>query len=115
MPFAKSGILSAMSNGETSRLYLDAHGNQGFSGGPVVYLPDDVRGNEYRLAGIVSESPTPLARPVIDKDGNPIVDAQKNPVAYFNESQGFVVAIDIRHAIDLIDANPVGFRLSDSE
>ena len=33
------------------------------------------------------------------------------PVAFFQENPGFVVAMDIRHATDLIDANPVGFQL----
>ena len=33
------------------------------------------------------------------------------PIAYFPENQGLVVAFDIRHATNLIDANPVGLQL----
>ena len=37
MPFAKAGIVSAMINEDASRIFIDAHGNKGFSGGPVVF------------------------------------------------------------------------------
>ena len=112
IPFVKAGIVSALSFGPTSRLYIDAHGNEGFSGGPVVFLPDDARGGEYRVAGVVAHYPTPLLKPVLDEEGEPVVDAQGEPVAYFNENPGIVVAYDIRHAIDLMDSNPIGLELS---
>ena len=39
IPFVKAEVVSALSFGPTSALYVDAHGNQGFGGGPVVFLP----------------------------------------------------------------------------
>ncbi|MCY3991322.1 MAG: hypothetical protein OXF50_08880 [Caldilineaceae bacterium] len=36
---------------------------------------------------------------------------QVNPVGYYGENTGFVVAVNIKHAIEIIDANPIGFEL----
>ena len=110
IPFVKAGIVSAMSFGEASLIYIDAHGNQGFSGGPVVYELHGTSETALRVAGIVAEAPTPLLRPVVDSLGRPLT-ADEEPIAYFAENQGIVVAISIRHATDLIDANPIGFSL----
>ena len=103
LPLVKSGIISAMPSGSPSRIYIDAHNNKGFSGGPVVFVPNGGPGNEFRVAGVVANYPTPLVEPVIDGAGTVI--------GYFRENQGFVVAFDIRHATELIDANPIGFEL----
>ena len=39
MPFIKAGIISANVEGRPRRIYVDAHGNPGFSGGPLVLRP----------------------------------------------------------------------------
>ncbi len=39
------------------------------------------------------------------------MNAEGEPVAYFAENPGIVVAYDIRHATDLTDANPIGLVL----
>ena len=112
LPFVKAGIVSAvMLGGDPSLLYIDAHGNRGFSGGPVVFVPPGRPANELRVAGVVAEAPTPLLREIVDKSGRPLVGDDGDPIAYFPENQGFVVAFGIRHVTDLIDANPVGFQL----
>ena len=110
MPFVKTGIISAVMFGNPTRFFIDGHGNKGFSGGPVVFVPNGQPQTELRVAGIVANYPTPSREPIVDKRGNPIVDDHNEPAAFFSENPGFVVAMDIRHAIDLIDANPVGFR-----
>lgn len=109
LPFAKTGIVSALSFKERL-LYIDAHGNRGFSGGPVVFVPHGRRG-EFRVAGVVAHYPTPLVEPVVDKAGNVIRNSSSEPIAYFKENPGIVVAYDIRHATELMDANPIGFPL----
>ena len=111
VPFVKAGVVSAIISGDASRIYIDAHGNKGFSGGPVVFVPNGRPASELRVAGIVSEAPTPLLRAVVGKSGSPAIGDDGKPIAYFPENQGFVVAFDIRHATNLIDANPVGFQL----
>lgn len=114
VPFVKAGILSAFQVEEPKRIYIDAHGNQGFSGGPVVFKEPGQRGNEFKVAGVVANAPTPLLTPVVNDRGEPI-EAEGKPVAFFRENQGIVVAHDIQHATDLIDANPVGFELPPDE
>ena len=111
MPFVKAGVVSAMITGNASHIYIDAHGNKGFSGGPFVFVPSGRPSNELRVAGVVANAPKPLIEPVVDKSGRPLVGDDGEPIAYFPENQGLVVAFDIRHATNLIDANPVGFQL----
>ena len=116
-PFVKSGVVSFLElGGEVSRIYLDAHGNQGFSGGPVVFVPLGERpSDELRVGGIVSYYPTPQLQPIVDGKGEPFRDSAGNPVAYVSENPGIVVAFHIRHALELIDANPIGLPLPDDD
>ena len=104
IPFVKSGIISAMTFGDVNRVYIDAHGNRGFSGGPVVYHPqrEQTEPNELCVAGVVAEA-------VMEETA--IHDAAGNHVANLRENAGFVVAVGIEHVRSLIDANPVGFEL----
>ena len=111
MPFVKTGIISALIFGNPTRFFIDGHGNRGFSGGPVVFVPNGQPQTELRVAGIVANYPTPLREPIVDRRGNPIVDDHGEPAAFFRENPGLVVAMAISHATDLIDANPVGFQL----
>ena len=112
VPFVKAGIASSLGGGETSRIYVDGHNNKGFSGGPLVFRPAAEAGSpDFKVAGVVSNYPTPVVEPVVDQFGTALRGADGQPLAYFNENQGLVVAFDIRHATDLIDANPIGFVL----
>ena len=111
VPFVKAGIVSAMISGDASHIYVDAHGNKGFSGGPVVFVPNGRQPNEFCVAGVVSNYPTPIWEPVVTGAGDPLTDANNSPVAFFPENPGLVVAFDIRHATDMIAANPIGYIL----
>ena len=113
LPFVKAGVVSALEFGDVSKIYLDAHGNRGFSGGPVVFVPNGRPRNELRVAGIISYYPQPRSswQPVVDSDGNPLTNPAGEPMGYVQENPGIVVAIGIRHAVELIDANPIGFQL----
>ena len=115
LPFAKAGIVSALEFGCTNRIFLDAHGNKGFSGGPVVFVPHDQPNGELHVAGIISYFPIPENSqswlPIVDDTGTPIRNDQGNPFGYVQDNPGIVVAFDINHAIELIDANPIGFQL----
>ena len=104
LPFAKTGIISAFTIGDApavQKIYLDAHANEGFSGGPVVFSPLDDQ-KELRVAGVVVSYPIRF-QPVVDDHGNTVAHAQENP--------GLVLAINISHVVSLIDANPIGFAL----
>ncbi len=111
VPFVKGGLLSAIVSGNVEKLYLDAHNNLGFSGGPVVFVPSGKPTNELRLAGVISGYPAPLI-PIVDHDGAQIKNGAGQPIGYVQENPGIVVAIGIRHAIELIKTNPIGFPLS---
>ncbi len=114
IPFVKAGIVSALMSGDPAHIYIDAHGNPGFSGGPLVFKsPPDSR-NDFKVAGVVINAPTPLLNPVVDSAGQP-VGASGGPAAFLAENQGFVVVMNIRHVREIIDANPVGFELPEGE
>lgn len=110
LPFVKAGIVSAFAS---ENFYIDAHGNQGFSGGPVVFMPNNQSVNqnaEYKVAGIVVHYPVRYI-PIVNECGDTIVDNYGKPIGYTPENPGIVVAVDIRHATNLIDMNPIGFKL----
>lgn len=118
MPFVKAGIVSALVSGDVTKVYLDAHGNKGFSGGPVVFAHMGQSGEELRVAGVISHYPPtdqPELRstwqPLVDSKGNPFLNPDGEPIGYIIENPGIVVAIGIHHAVELIDANPIGFQL----
>ena len=111
IPFVKAGIVSSITFGYSSRIYIDGHNNKGFSGGPLVYVPTGQPSNDFRVAGVVANYPAPIVEAVVDRNGRPILGANNQPIAYFKENQGFVVAFDIRHVTELVDANPKGFKL----
>ena len=115
LPFAKAGIVSALEFGDVKRIFLDAHGNKGFSGGPVVFVPHEQPNGELHVAGIISNFPTSRHwqhwLPVVDRKGSPITNQQGNPIGYVKDNPGIVVTFSINHAVDFIDANPVGFQL----
>lgn len=114
VPFVKAGTVSAFKFGDVNKIYLDAHGNSGFSGGPVVFAPSEHARSELRVAGIISHYPTPRSswQSVVDCNGNPITDSNGDPIGFVQENPGIVVAIGIRHAIELINTNPIGFPLT---
>ena len=101
LPFVKSGIVSALEFEDVSKIYLDAHVNPGFSGGPVVFAPIGGSATDLRVAGIVANYLASL-QPVVDQNRNTITDPEGKPVGlYVQENPGIVVAIGIRHVIEL--------------
>jgi len=110
LPFAKSGVLSALTFQDPRRIFVDGHNNSGFSGGPLVFKENEDRNSDLRVAGVVSNYPTPL-EPIVNIDGDPILNDEEKPIAYVRENPGITVAVNIRHATDLIKGNPIGFLL----
>ena len=102
LPFVKAGVISAFTvDGPIRKIYIDAHVNKGFSGGPLVFSPPGHQ-HTFQVAGVVVGYPKQF-QPVVDDRGNQVAHAQENP--------GLVLAIGIRHVVALIDANPIGFVL----
>ena len=93
LPFVKAGIVSAIlapdgPSGATT-IYVDAHGNPGFSGGPLVYEPVETQ-ERFGIAGVISD--------IL------VESSTKNHV-------GFVRAVGIRAAVEMIEGNPIGAPL----
>ena len=103
IPFVKAGVVSAMEFGDVNKIYIDTHANEGFSGGPVVFHPQDEpkERNELRVAGVVTAY-LQYPRTFHDGSGNPLT---------VGENAGIVVALGMKQVVDLIDANPIGFKL----
>lgn len=102
LPFIKRATLSSMIDpkGEDI-LFLDGHNNPGFSGGPVIYSPPGTR--DFRVAGVISG---------YRYENEPIFEGDTpTPLAY-RYNTGIIIAYNIRHAVDLIRANPIGYQLS---
>jgi len=113
IPFVKSGVLSGILHGGVTMFYIDAHVNEGFSGGPLGFIPDGrppSLHDKCKGAGVVANFPTPKLRPIVNQAGDQIYD-QNGITVGIRENPGFVVAIGIKHAIDMIAQNPIGFPL----
>lgn len=97
LPFVKRATMSC---GTRNGFFLDGHNNPGFSGGPVVFtVPNE---NRFRVAAVVSayvESQQPV-----------YADGQETPLSY-PYNTGIMVTYNIKHAVDLISSNPIGFLL----
>ena len=104
IPFVKSGVISAFAFGDVKRIYVDTHVNKGFSGGPVVFRPQQARKDphELRVAGVVSGYVQHVQS---------LHDANGNHLTNWGENTGIAIAIGVQHVIDLVDANPIGFEL----
>lgn len=112
LPFVKAGIVSAFTFDSLPRsIFIDGHGNKGFSGGPVVFVRNNGSKKTYQVAGVVSYYPIPQFEPIRNKEGKVILGDDGEPIAYFGENPGLVVAHHITHATELIDLNPIGHPL----
>jgi len=101
LPLVKSATVSAFN--VDGRLVLDGHNNPGFSGGPVVFIPNGRQTGQFSVAGIVTSYPT-YNEKVYDEKGHATnFHIRINP--------GIVFAAPILEAVKLIDDNPIGFRL----
>jgi hypothetical protein len=107
LPLVKSGTLSGMMGYKgASTLFIDGHNNPGFSGGPIVYIPNGrpmSTDQEYHLAGKMAGFPK-LTEKVLRADG---ADSGLHVIS----NPGIGVAFDIKYALELIQKNPVGLKL----
>jgi hypothetical protein len=98
LPFIKKAIVSNfVVTPSTNKFFLDGINNKGFSGGPVVAIVE----GQQKIIGVISgymHSPSELR------------DNQSKPIEGYHvqENTGIIVSYGIKHAIDLIEANPIG-------
>lgn len=94
LPFVNAGIVSAIlapdGPSDATTIYVDAHGNPGFSGGPLVYEPVESQ-ESFGIAGVVTDR---------------LVDPSTETHV------GFVRAVGIKTALEMIEENPIGAPIS---
>ena len=101
MAFVKKGTLSTLGgNGDNPEMfYVDAINNEGFSGGPLFFYPNN-GAQAIHVAGVVSKYRIEF-EPVIDADG----EETDMTIAY---NTGFMVAYSSKHVLEIIAASRRG-------
>ena len=102
LPFVKKGIVSCMEFTEDGVQvnYLDGHNNPGFSGGPVIFKPQN--SNDYKVASVIS---------AFRHSDEPIYQGKDEIDLSYKYNTGIIISYGIKHAVSLIDANPIGHEL----
>jgi S1-C subfamily serine protease len=102
LPFVKKAVISCMytTDNGTKMFFLDGQNNPGFSGGPVVFKEQNK--NDYKVTSVISGFRY-TEEPVYQGDN-------KVPLAY-RYNTGIIISYGIKHAVDLIESNPIGFKL----
>lgn len=102
MPFVKRATLSCMTTDPDQKvLFLDGYNNPGFSGGPVVFLTPG--SNRFKVAAVVHG---------YHHEPEPIYEGEEETNLSFKYNTGIIITCSIDYALDLINANPIGFVLS---
>ena len=100
-PFVKKAILSSIGNeNDKEIIFLDGHNNPGFSGGPIVYK--GLKQTSFKICGVISGYRYQFQPTYISGSPTNI---------YFQENTGIVHGFGIKHAIELIQNNPIGLPL----
>ena len=103
LPFVKKAIVSCLPTPTDAQpLFLDGHNNPGFSGGPVIFK-EQKNSNEFKVAGVISGYRR-VEEPIYQ-------GTQELPLTY-GQNTGIIISYGIKHAVDLIESNPIGFELN---
>jgi hypothetical protein len=102
LPFIKKATLSAIgaTPGGPGILFLDGHNNPGFSGGPVVYKR--LTSDDWCVASVISG---------YRFANEPVYQGVSDSGLVYRENTGIIVSHNISHAMEIINANPIGFAL----
>lgn len=106
-PLVMGGVFSGL-NG-AARMWIDGQVNPGFSGGPVIFQPSSAPSRKecrWRIAGIIAGY---VIAPVdvVGSSGVPLAAIAKN-------NSGLLFATSIESVKAIIAANPIGFKLPNS-
>ena len=82
-------------------VFLDGYANPGFSGGPV--LVREAGKDELRVAAVVS---------AFHYEHDPIYVGTDHLTLNAPKNSDLIISYDIKHALDLITLNPMGFELT---
>lgn len=102
VPFIKTGIVSSFDS-DSQNLYIDGISNPGFSGGPVIF--EDFQTHDFYVGGVISAYR-------YHKD-HVILGGNETNLSVLSNS-GITIAISIKDALNVINANPTGYDLINS-
>lgn len=101
LPFIKRAVVSALNVGKENPVYLDGHNNRGFSGGPVAF--QHFKTKEWRV-GLTMSAYATTEEPLLTTKG-------PSPTFKVEQNTGLIVAHHARCATDVIENNPIGFKV----
>ena len=99
IPFVKKGILSAIQKeNKVTVIYIDAHNNNGFSGGPIITIDSE---NQVQIIGVNTsylKHDNVIDYEEYDDDGNPYEE-----IFEYYENSGLMHAHGINHVLEIIE------------
>lgn len=106
LPFVKNCVIAACDFETDGKhiMFLDGHANPGFSGGPVVFA-ETARPDDTMICGVVSS---------YHCEEISVYNGAVKTSQTVGENTGIALAYGIKHALDLIRENPIGFPLTES-
>ena len=110
VPLVMGGIVSGFhftdDDGSGPSLWIDGHNNKGFSGGPVVFQPARARIKEkcrWRIAGVISG--------YVNAPIDVMINSEKQNDTFGLSNAGLLRAIPIKTVRELVQENPIGYRM----
>ncbi len=99
LPIVRQGIVSWMHD---DFILIDAHGNTGFSGSPVVFKPNG--SDLYSVAAVIANREEEV-KPVYETKLQAHNDGGNGikPIGYYRDNSGIITAYSIKHALNLIN------------
>lgn len=117
IPFVKSSVVSALNTPgnpatDPACIYLDGHGNPGFSGGPIVIynVIDNVRFPQ--IIGVISSVPHDFTPPPVGPARSMVQGFPVNRDHVHPANSGIILGHSTGHAVEVIQANPYGYPAS---
>jgi len=100
VPYVKKATLSMIGSAAKPNIILDGINNKGFSGGPVAFHSPGSQ--DWKIAGAISGY---LFLPV------PVFNGATPTSLHHQENTGLIEVAPINHALELIEANPIGLAI----
>ncbi|ARN84781.1 S1 family peptidase [Candidatus Nucleicultrix amoebiphila] len=103
LPFVKKAIVSCMQFLEdgTQIFYLDGHNNPGFSGGPIIFK--EYNKSDFKVASVISG---------YKSTEESIFQGENEVPLVYKYNTGIIISYGIKHAVDIITSNPIGYKLT---
>jgi hypothetical protein len=109
LPYIKHCVVSALQREPITIWILDGINNDGFSGGPVIFGTGSTQKIMAVISGYHLEPSAVIPIPKDSDNGSKTPpEPQPPPTEMVNVNSGFIIAYDIKYALDAIRKNPIG-------